>query len=239
MRGGGAVLAVDNAATVPLETFLSSQGLTLPPTPFFLLLEVPVGSDDSRHLLLSTAAESISKAIAASPAGVPFAVVLDFSSLELPGSREDTIRDIAESVARFKKTTIPIVLQLSVLTAPDLVSDIVDACEPDALVAAPSVPWESLSEEVRTVFFRRKESPFTDASSVFGKYVVPLVCEWVRQVRRQGVATPIVAGGVISRKEIIQLKEAGVSALGKDSLAAILRPWNVYAIRARAQKLFS
>ena len=236
-RSGGVMLRVSLGAS-GLAAFLDSPEFLAAREPMFVAVGTAADDPLERDSYFAAAARLFAAAKDGSAA--PFGILLDFSS-ELSGSYDENVEEIVRHARTFSALGIPVGLRLSVLMPPDLSAQILNDPAFDALFVSPRVPWESLSSEAKTLFFRRTASPFPNApggGQVQGKYIGPLAAEWVRQLRRQGMRKPVVAGGVLGPVEIDALREAGVTALCRDDVAAVLRPWNRGRIIRKARKLF-
>lgn len=128
-------------------------------------------------------------------------------------------------------------LVVSVLIPPGDLAEMMKNSDCDVVLISGEIPWSSLSNEVQKLFFRTTNSPFKNGGYVSGKYVLPLIVEWVRQVKRGGFQKPIFVGGsVIRSRDALSLLEAGVSAFVlRDAIA--LRPWNVPFIIRRVKNI--
>ena len=238
MRGGGVFVERGQTPQRTLSDFLSSAFFRSGTEAFFIAVAVYGETQGER---LASVRETAALVSAARPSRTVagFGILLDLSALSSLPLGLDT-EEVRELLQLLSPLGIPVAVRLSVIMSPELASDILDDDACDALFIYPGVPWSSLSDEAKHVFFRRKRSPFGGAGGmVFGKYVIPLAAEWVRQMRRQGIRKPVVVGGVMGPGEIDALREAGVTAVSKDSVARVLRPWNAFRIASKVRRTFS
>lgn len=70
-----------------------------------------------------------------------------------------------------------------------------------------------------------------------GRQNFHLAKDWVREARREGLGTKIILGGIVSRKNVRQAKEAGADAVSF-ARASIVRPWRIKGIIQEANRIF-
>ncbi len=234
MRGGGGLL-LRELSYRPLTDMLAHVPQT---KPIFLPITVVSKDKHTRKEIWQSVLAVLEAHIQTGVA--PFGVIVDTTIADLSGTYDENIAEIAEVLQLLSTLHVPLGVRFSVLTPPDVVGDIVRLLQCDALFVAESVPWHSLTPESRKVFFRRETSPFPkDAGFVLGKYIVPLMQEWVRQLRRQGIRKPIVGVGALRPSDVGAYKDAGVSALVLGAGIRVLWPWNIFGVIRRARKVFT
>ena len=201
MRGGGGLL-LRELPYRQVEEVLSA----IPKTkPFFLPITVLSKDKSTRMNTWRTLCARLEKHIGSGAA--PFGLIVDTALAVLSGTYNENITEITEVLQLLSTLRVPLGVRFSVLTPPDVVGDIVRLPVCDALFVAESVSWRSLTPESRRVFFRREKSPFSDDTGfVLGKYIVPLMQEWVRQLRRQGIRKPIVGVGALRPSDVAAYK---------------------------------
>lgn len=129
---------------------------------------------------------------------------------------------------------IPIVVKLNVLMPPLAAQQIVHHSACNGICVSNTIPWESLPSVgiSRRLLFGSNVSPlakrgFTQNGGLSGKPLLPLVRKWLREARRIGITKHINAGGgILSPKNVFQIRDAGASSVSLGSIA-FLRPWNV------------
>jgi dihydroorotate dehydrogenase len=164
---------------------------------------------------------------------------INFSCPNVGHAQEEMVEDIHESLAIASILGIPLIPKISVLVPPEKAAEIARDPNCDALAVSNTIAWSDLPENVRAVFFRTQESPLAryGGGGISGKYLLPLVIEWVRQFKRLRSNTPIIAGGGILRAhDVDRLVEAGADAVSPGSVV-IVRPWKMKGIIARAYAL--
>ena len=169
----------------------------------------------------------------------PFALVITIASPEIRRMQEELADEMLEALSILNKLGVPLVVQVGVGIAPATAAEILACKECDALAVSAPIPWSEVPENVRKVFFRTQKSPFESlgGGAVSGKYLLPLVVEWVRQFKRLSPGKPVIGGGGILRsKDLDELLESGVAAVSLGSVFMV-RPFNVSSIIKRATKL--
>ncbi len=164
---------------------------------------------------------------------------INFSCPNTGHAQEELVKDIHDSLAIASVLGIPLVPKISVLIPPDKAGEIIRDPNCDALAVSNTIPWSDLPEEVRRVFFRQERSPLErfGGGGISGKYLLPLVAQWMQQFKKFSGGKPVIAGGGILRpRDVDTLVEAGASAVSPGSVV-MLRPWNMKRIIRRAQVL--
>jgi dihydroorotate dehydrogenase len=166
---------------------------------------------------------------------------INFSCPNTGHAQEELVKDIHKSLQIASELGIPLVPKISVLIPPDKAKEIISDPNCDAIAVSNTISWNDLPENVRRVFFRTQKSPLEKfgGGGISGKYLLPLVVEWVRQFKKFSGGKPIIAGGGILRPhDVDALVEAGADAISPGSVV-MLRPWNLKAIIKRAEILLS
>ena len=168
----------------------------------------------------------------------PFGVIADFS---IPRPNEvyaDYIQEVQACAEVFQDTHVPLLVQVSITTPPDVVRQIAETVGVDGIVLSEYLPWNTLPKEVRTIFFNRTESPYIKEGGglAVGKYWTPIALEWITQIRRAGVFLPILGGGFLRGSDVDRCLTSGFSAVYIGRSVRALRPWQKYSIARRARK---
>lgn len=169
----------------------------------------------------------------------PVGLQLNFSCPNTGHAQDELVSDVHESLQIASVLGIPLIPKISVLLPPEKAADILRDQNCDALAVSNTIAWSDLPENVRRVFFQTNRSPLErfGGGGISGKYLLPLVVEWLRQFRRYHTEKPIIAGGGILRaRDVNELVEAGASAISPGSVV-ILRPWKMRGIIRRAKEL--
>ncbi|MEI8130611.1 MAG: hypothetical protein WCG55_03855 [bacterium] len=205
--------------------------------PFFLSF-MSVGATSAERIEeLRTAVEILKTELPKFKA--PVGLQLNFSCPNVGHAQEEMVQDIHESLAIASVLNIPLVPKISVMIPPDKAGEIIRDPNCDALAVSNTIAWSDLSEDVQKVFFRTTKSPLArfGGGGISGKYLLPLVEQWLYQFKKFSGGKPVIAGGGIMRaRDVDTLVAAGASAVSPGSVV-ILRPWNLKAIVARAKKL--
>lgn len=164
---------------------------------------------------------------------------INFSCPNTGHAQDELVKDIHESLAIASTLGIPLIPKISVLIPPEKAGEIVADPNCDAIAVSNTVPWSDLPEEVRKVFFRTTRSPLErfGGGGISGKYLLPLVVQWMLQFRKFSHGKPVIAGGGILRPHDVEpLIAAGAAAVSPGSVV-MLRPWNMKGIIRRANEL--
>jgi len=202
--------------------------------PFFLSFMAVAQTKEERLAEMRGATELLKKALPEFKAKV--GLQINFSCPNVGHEQQELAGEIKEMLAIASVLNIPLVPKLSVIIAPEVAADILRDPQCDALAISNTIPWKDFPERARKVFFRTDKSPLEryGGGGVSGKYLLPLVVEWMKLFSRQGVGKPIIAGGGILRaKDVDALVEAGATAISPGSIT-MLRPWNMKAVIRRA-----
>jgi hypothetical protein len=160
----------------------------------------------------------------------PFGIIADFSIAKPEESYSEFLSEIRACAIGFACTPVPLLVQISITVPPDVVREISEIPGVDGLVLSEYIPWSVLPNEVRTVFFDTTTSPYqnTGGGFVVGKYWTPIALEWIAQVRRAGVRTPVVSGGFLRARDASLGIQMGFTATYVGVGMRLLRPWQKY-----------
>ena len=139
---------------------------------------------------------------------------------------------------------IPLVPKFNALLPIQAGVDITQHPSCDAICMSNSIPWGRLPEEIPwKKIFGTDISPlttrgFAQEGGLSGKYVFPIVRDWIERARKEGIRKPIIAcGGISTPKHIHHLLYAGASAIELGSVS-ILRPWRVQNLIQYTNRLY-
>ena len=207
--------------------------------PFFLSFMSVEATSEKRLEELRQAVALLKEALPQFRAKV--GLQINFSCPNTGHDQEELVKDIHQSLQIASVLNIPLVPKISVLIPPDKAREIINDPNCDAIAVSNTISWNDLPEQVRKVFFRTQKSPLEKfgGGAISGKYLLPLVVEWVRQFKKFSGGKPIIAGGGILRpRDVDALVEAGASAISPGTVV-MLRPWNMKRIIKRANELLS
>jgi dihydroorotate dehydrogenase len=166
---------------------------------------------------------------------------INFSCPNTGHAQEELVKDIHDSLAIASVLDIPLIPKISVLIPPDKAGEILRDPNCDAIAVSNTIAWADLPEEVQKVFFRTKKSPLArfGGGGISGKYLLPLVEQWLYQFKKFSGGKPVIAGGGILRaRDVDTLVHAGANAVSPGSVV-ILRPWKLKVIIKRAEHLLA
>lgn len=153
------------------------------------------------------------------------------------------VMDIFRGINALKRAGIvsTVFLKINVLMPIEIILDVQESGLCDAIDCSNTIPFGALPEEIPwTKIFGSKTSPLSKlgGGGLSGKYLLPIVADWIERARDNGVRMPIIAGGGILRSEdVLVMKQAGADAISIGSVL-MLKPWNVKSIIREAQKVF-
>lgn len=153
----------------------------------------------------------------------------------------ETVDEIYDSLSIASTLDIPLMPKLNVLFPLELVKEISEHPHCDALCISNTIPWGKLPNKINWKgLFGSDVSPLAHygGGGLSGKPLLPLVAEYVAQIRERGINKPINAGGgILSMRDVYSLYDAGADSIFLGSIA-ILRPWRVKGIIRKTNKLF-
>lgn len=169
----------------------------------------------------------------------PFGIIADFSFPRQDETYGEYQEEIQACALVFKDTQVPLFVQVSLITPPDVVRAV--SCMPgvDGIILSEYISWSMLPKEVRKVFFNRETSPFSKEGGglAVGKYWTPIALEWLTQIRRAGVLCTVGVGGFLRGRDVEHLRTAGASFVYIGRGVKALRPWQVLSITREARKI--
>jgi dihydroorotate dehydrogenase len=146
---------------------------------------------------------------------------------------DETVEEVLESFAIVARILpgLPQVPKLSVTMPPKAAKKIADNKYCDGLCCSNTVRWGELPDQIdwKQFFDKSGKSPLEHlgGGGLSGKPLLPLVIEWIRQVRAEGVYKPIIGGGgILGPKDAIAIRQAGANAIAVGSMS-MLRPWRM------------
>jgi hypothetical protein len=154
---------------------------------------------------------------------------------------EQFVETAQQAIAAARGAGVPLVLGVSIMHDPKKIALLASEEGICAVSVSQPVPWELQSAEIRKIFFRTVQSPIGDDAKTFlsGKYLLPLVLEFVGQLSRSGMMVPsIIRGGVVSPSGLARAQAGGCRGVVTDTLVSV-RPWYAYIVHALARKLFN
>jgi dihydroorotate dehydrogenase len=141
----------------------------------------------------------------------------------------------------YQALDVPIMPKLSVNIPVDAAMAIEEHTNCDAICVSNSIPWGERSDRIDWKGIFGDESPLKDfgGGGLSGGFLLPLVAEWIRNARSQGLKKPINAGGgILKPSDVDVLAEAGASSVFVGSIA-ILRGWRLQATIGHANRVFA
>ncbi len=233
MLGQGMVLYSSTPGEIPLAGIISDirNPYRESPTLYRIERDGASGGDSWKRLLADCLDKHNTKM-------TPFGIIADFSTSRTDELYSQYLQEVQNCVTVFQNSPIPLLVQVGVVTPPDVVRQIGQMPGVDGIVLSEYVQWNSLPKDVRSVFFGRTESPYEEKGGglTVGKYWTPIALEWMTQARRSGVACPIVVGGFLKAGDVERCVTAGATAVYIGRAVKALRPWQRYGIAREARR---
>lgn len=238
--GAGVVLNAVNLSGPGLPFLLNLGRWQKLEKPFFLSFMSVNETKEERMNELKEAVQLLKKELPNFKSKI--GLQINFSCPNTGHDQEMLAGEVHEALAIASELGVPLVPKISIVLSPGVAADIMSDPNCDAINVSNAVPWKDVSPETLKMFFQTTDSPLArfGGGAVSGKYLLPLVVEWIRQFRHQhqGIAKPIIAGGGILRaSDVDKLVEIGATAISPGTIT-ILRPWNLKSVIERAETLF-
>lgn len=170
----------------------------------------------------------------------PFGLEINFSCPNVGLNTEELVGEVGEVLDIAGKLDIPLVPKFNALVAPETARAITDHSACDAIVVSNTIPFGQLPSKIYWQgTFGLKNSPLAHlkGGGLSGRPLLSVVLEWIIAARRAGIRKPIIGcGGILSRPDIILMRNAGASAVQLGSVC-LLRPWRLKRMIGFANKL--
>lgn len=160
-------------------------------------------------------------------------------NLSCPNMGEDLKKLEDEAVAILElldMLDIPLIPKFNVLTSPKTVARIAQETQIDAVCVSNTIPYGQMDGTINWTEQFGSQSPMKHlgGGGLSGAPLFPLVLEWVKHAKEVGLSIPINAGGGIMHPfQVNDLMDAGADSVSIGTVA-MLRPWRVPSIVARA-----
>ncbi|MBI4239577.1 hypothetical protein HY620_01145 [Candidatus Uhrbacteria bacterium] len=142
----------------------------------------------------------------------------------------------------FSELGIPLELKFNLLMPVPAALEVSNHPACDSICMSNTLPWGTMPDKINwKKLFGTTASPLAQfgGGGLSGKPLLPLVAEWIRTARKQGLSKPITGcGGVLSKKDVRELYQAGASAIVIGSMT-FLRPWRVQSVINYAHQLYA
>ena len=155
----------------------------------------------------------------------------------------EMIRDSLSILEVFSPLNVPIDLKIGAADAYEVGTDFIKEIEAsglcDCLTCSNTIPWGKMSDWINwRRLYGTLKSPLSHlgGGGFSGKPLLPIVINWLKQMRDAGINMSIKAGGgILSQDDALQMFTSEADAIEIGSVA-ILRPWRVRGIIGIAQK---
>ncbi len=165
---------------------------------------------------------------------------LNFSCPNTGHGQELLLDEVTDALIIARDLGIPLIPKFSALIALPYAKKIAEHPDCDALCVSNTIGWADIKESDRKKMFGSSVSPLAryGGGGISGNYLLPIVVDWIREARKEGITIPIIAsGGVMSKVAVKKLKDAGADAISVGSVT-FLRPWRLKEIAHAGHLLF-
>ncbi len=177
--------------------------------------------------------KGIAEAIAGSSLPANVGVQLNLSCPNAGLDPSVLVEDALDQVSALAPLGRPLFLKVNALFPVSAALEISRVSSVDGFVVSNTIPWGKLPDRIDWLgLFGSGMSPLAHigGGGLSGAPLLPIVGEWIRNVRSSGVSKPIVGGGgILSPSDALALLHAGADAVELGSVS-ILRPWRVSSI---------
>jgi dihydroorotate dehydrogenase len=153
----------------------------------------------------------------------------------------DHITNFRSHLDEYQALEIPIVPKISATLPVEAALAIADHPACDAICVSNSIPWGELSDRIDWRLLFGDESPLKDlgGGGLSGAPLLPIVADWVRNARSQGLRVPVNAGGgILKPADVDVLVRAGATSVFVGSIA-MLRGWRLHRTISHANDLLT
>ena len=179
--------------------------------------------------------ESILKALQAQPAIFQKSTFcLDIAHCDIDTTTADTITKLFTGIRALGR---PCLISVSVLIPPKDIAQLLTQIPVDGVIVSEAIPVLALTSEAKHVFFRTTSPRVPQGGYIVGKYSIPLVGEWIDRFRKHDPRTQIIATGVLRKRDVRALRDAGAQGLLLGSIG-LVRPWNTKSVAMYAKRVF-
>jgi dihydroorotate dehydrogenase len=139
------------------------------------------------------------------------------------------VDEVGEGLSIASRLEIPLMPKFNVMLPPKIAKEIGDDPLCDALCISNTIPYGQLPDRIDWEKLFGPVSPLAHygGGGLSGKPLLPLILEWLTEIRSMGFTKPINAGGgILSLDDARRVAYAGADSIFLGSIA-FLRPWRV------------
>lgn len=233
----GVVLNAVGLSGPGLET-LSGVWKTSQPSP--LVISVMGTAEESQTRVVEI--ESMNKFLQplAEVHGTKLAVQLNISCPNVGLHCQWLVEEARQMLDSLARLGVPLMVKVSAAMQVRSVIDVVMHPACDALAVSNTIPWGQLPDRIdwQGLFNTYPVSPLAKygGGGLSGKPLLPIVVDFIREIRARRLFKPIVGGGgILSQVDALSMLGAGAQAVELGSVS-ILRPWRVQGIIRRVNQ---
>ncbi|HEY5220990.1 MAG TPA: hypothetical protein VIJ29_02475 [Candidatus Paceibacterota bacterium] len=162
----------------------------------------------------------------------PFGLQINYSCPNVGVGHEDLVDEARQGLSIASHLDIPLMPKFSVVLPPQIAKAIGEDPLCDALCISNTVKFGQLPDRIDWVKLFGPVSPLAHygGGGLSGKPLLPLLLEWLTEIRSIGFTKPINAGGgILSISDAIRVLRTNADSIFLGSIA-FLRPWRVRKI---------
>lgn len=167
------------------------------------------------------------------PFTAPVGLQLNFSCPNVGLNPQHLVDEIREALDISSVLDIPLVPKINAVFPQEIAFVLEEHTAFDALCVSNTIPWGQLPGKIDwKKLFGTETSPLAKygGGGLSGSPLLPIVVDWIQNLREAGFAKPVIGGGgILSKRDADQVIAAGASAVELGSVA-MLRPWRVKGI---------
>ena len=167
----------------------------------------------------------------------PVALQVNFSCPNVSHKIDDLEFEVSETLKILNSLNIPLVPKFSITLSPEIIMRMCNTKYCDGICVSNTVPWGQMNEYINwKKITGYSDSPLQElgGGGLSGKVLLPLVVDWVKEIRALGFTKPINAGGgILSPEDVDDLFDAGADSVFIGTVA-ILRWWRIKGIIEKA-----
>jgi dihydroorotate dehydrogenase len=162
----------------------------------------------------------------------PVGLQINYSCPNIDLDLDELVNEVVEGLSIASRLGIPQMPKFNLMLPPEIARDIGNHPLCDALCISNTILYGKLPERINWKKIFGKVSPLAQygGGGLSGKPLLPLLLEWLTEVRHVGFTKPINAGGgILSLRDAQRVFNAGADSIFLGSIA-FLRPWRVRGI---------
>jgi dihydroorotate dehydrogenase len=162
----------------------------------------------------------------------PVGLQINYSCPNVGLHLDGLVNEVWDGLSIASRLGIPLMPKFNVMLPPMIAKEIGEHPACDALCISNTIPYGQLSDRINWEKLFGSSSPLRryGGGGLSGRPLLPLLLEWLVEIRRLGFTNPINAGGgILSLHDAWRVLDFGADSIFLGSIA-FLRPWRVRKI---------